>query len=180
MSAIGRNEPCRCRSGKKTKRCCGIRRGPSDGEMAKAFLATHGRLAARRLVRLSTAQLHELFDDIVELPAGHLSLQLPLPRLSSPDLEALRWAVDHNDPDAADQHAGTVLARIDTPEQRARLAAVVLDLADSGVIDGDLADTAIVDLDSRSSALMRASLLHAMSVSVGASRTPSGLLVVSR
>jgi hypothetical protein len=179
MSAIGRNEPCRCGSGKKTKRCCGIRPRPSEGELAKAFLATHGRLAARRLVRLSTPRLHELFDDMVELPARHLSLQLPLPRLSSPDLEALRRAVEDNDSDAAD-HADTVLARIDTPEQRARLAGMVLDLAESGVIEGDLADTAIVDLDSRSSALMRASLLHATSVSVGASPTPSGLLVVTR
>jgi hypothetical protein len=180
VSAIGRNQPCRCGSGKKSKRCCGVPHGPSDAELAKAFLATQGRHAAPRLLRLPTDELHELFDELFELPARHLSLQVPLPRLSSPELEALRWAVDDDDPDAAHDQIGPVLARIDSPEQRARLAHTVLDLAAAGLIDDNLADAAIIDLDSGSSALMRASLLHAVAVSVGASRTPSGLLVVSR
>ncbi len=180
MNAIGRNQPCRCGSGNKTKRCCGVPHGPADAELAKAFLATQGRLAARRLLRLPTDELDGLFDKLFELPARHLSLQMPLPRLSSPELEALRWAVDDDDPDAARDHIVSVLARIDSPEQRARLAHTVLDLTSAGVIDNDLADAAIVDLDSVSSALMRASLLHAVAVSVGASRTPSGLLVIAR
>jgi hypothetical protein len=57
----------------------------------------------------------------------------------------------------------------------------VLTLAASGAIETAVADAAIVDLDSHgTSALMRTSLLHALSVSVGATRTPAGLLVVSR
>jgi hypothetical protein len=180
VSAIGRNQPCRCGSGKKTKRCCGVLHGPSDAELAKGFLATRARHAARRLLRLPTDELRDLFDELFELPARHLSLQRPLPRLSSPELEALRQAVDDDDPDAASDHIDPVLARIDNPEQRARLAHTVLDLALVGLIDDNLADAAIIDLDSGSSMLMRASLLHAVAVSVGASRTPSGLLVVSR
>jgi hypothetical protein len=180
VSAIGRNQPCRCRSGKKTKHCCGVRHGPSDAELAKAFLATQSRSAARRLLRLPTDDLHELFNELFELPAQHLSLQMPLPRLSSPELEALRWAVNDDDPDTASDQIDPVLTRIDNPEQRARLAHTVRDLAAAGVIDDNLADAAIVDLDSGSSALMRASLLHAVAVSIGASRTPSGLLVVAR
>ncbi len=70
---------------------------------------------------------------------------------------------------------------MDNPRQRADLARAVLALADNRVIDRAVADAAIVDLDSHgSSALMRISLLHALSVSVGASHTPAGLLVVSR
>jgi hypothetical protein len=180
MSAMGRNEPCRCGSGKKTKRCCGVRHGPSEAELAKAFLATHGRQAARRLGRLSTDELHELFDEMLDLPARHLSLQAPLPRLFTPELEALRAAIDDDDPDRTDELVESALGRVDTPQQRARLARAVRDLTNTGLIDDAVADTAIVDLDSRSSALMRMSLLHAVSVSAGASRTPSGLLVVSR
>ena len=180
MSEIGRNQPCRCGSGTKAKRCCGVPRGPAEAELARAFLATQARQAARRLLCLPTAELHDLFDEMVDLPARHLSLQLALPRLLTPELEALRRAVDDDDLDAVDEHLDAALARLDTPLIRAGLARAVLDLAGAGVIEGGVADTAIVDLDSRPSTLTRASLLHAVSVSVGASRTPSGLLVVCR
>jgi hypothetical protein len=95
-------------------------------------------------------------------------------------LETLRYAITDDDVDAADERVGPALVHVDTPHGRAHLARAVLELAESGRINADVADVAIVDLDSQSSALIRASLLHALSVSVGASRTPSGLLVVSR
>lgn len=172
LGAIGRNRLCRCGSGKKTKRCCGMQRGPSDEALAKAFLATEARLAARRLIHLHSDEVHKLFEQRLELPARHLSLQVPLPRLSPPELEALRHALDDEDPDAADDHLDAVLARIDTPQQRALLARDVLDLARSGATSSQLADVALVDLDSGSRALLRASLLQAVAVSVGAIRTP--------
>ena len=86
MSAIGRNEPCPCGSGKKAKRCCGARRGPSDAELAKAFLATRSREAAVRLVRHGLDEIHELFDEMLELPGRHLALQVQAetPRLPVP------------------------------------------------------------------------------------------------
>lgn len=181
MSAIGRNQPCRCGSKKKTKHCCGIPHGPSEAELAKAFLATHARHAAPRLIRFSLDEIHELFDDMLDLPEQHLSLQLPLPKLLSPELEALRHAIDDDDIDALDEQLEPALKQVDNPLQRASLARAVLALADDGVIDTAVADTAIVDLDSHdTSSLLRTSLLHALSVSVGASRTPAGLLVVSR
>jgi hypothetical protein len=177
---MGRNELCRCGSGRKNKRCCGVRRGPSDADLAKAFLSSASGVAARRLIWLSTAELRDLFDEMIDLPARHLSLQMPLPRLSSPDLDVLRAAVDVQDADAAYEYLDTVLALLDTPERRAPLARAALALAESGEIDDDLADTVVVDLGSASTAFMRSSLLHAVAVSVGAHRTPSGLLVASR
>jgi hypothetical protein len=61
------------------------------------------------------------------------------------------------------------------------VAWAVLALVDKRTIDRAVADAALLDLDSHdTSALMRYSLLHALSVSVGATRTPAGLLVVSR
>ncbi len=181
MSAIGRNQPCRCGSNKKTKHCCGVPHGPSDAELAKAFLADESLHAARRLMGRPEDELDELFDEMLDLPERYLSLQLPLPKLLPPELEALRSAIDDDDSDAADELLGAALKHVDNPQQRAGLARAVLALTDSGPIDRSVTDAAMVDLDSRdSSALMRVSLLHALSVSVGASRTPSGLLVVSR
>ena len=87
MSAIGRNQPCRCGSNKKTKHCCGVPHGPSESELAKAFLAGQARDAARRLIRLSEDELHDLFEEMLDLPEEHLSLQLPLPKLLAPELE---------------------------------------------------------------------------------------------
>jgi hypothetical protein len=181
LSAIGRNQPCRCGSKQKTKHCCGVPHGPSETESAKAFLATQARDAARRLILLSEDELRDLFDEMLDLPEEHLTLQLPLPKLLSPELEALRYAINDDEPDAADEHLAPALKQIDYPLQRARLARAVLALADTGTIDAAVADAAILDLDSHgASALIRTSLLHALSVSVGASRTPAGLLVVSR
>ena len=96
---------------------------------------TEARRAARRLIRLSEDELHELFDEMLDLPERHLSLQLPLPKLLPPELEALRYAIDDDDPDAADEHLGPALKRVDNPQQRAGLARAVLALADSGAID---------------------------------------------
>lgn len=181
MSAIGRNQPCRCGSKKKTKHCCGVPHGPSEAELAKAFLATQARQAAFRLIRSSEDDLHEIFDEMLDLPERHLSLHLPLPKLISPELEALRYAIDDDDLDALDEHLEPALKQVDNPLQRAGLARAVLALAENNAIDTAVADAAIVDLDSHdTSSLLRASLLHALSVSVGASRTPAGLLVVSR
>jgi hypothetical protein len=143
-------------------------------------LADQARSAARRLIRLSEDELGELFDEMLDLPEQHLSVQLPLPKLLPPELEALRYVIDNDDPDAADEHLEPALRLVDKPVQRAGLARAVLALVASGAIDAAVADAAVVDLDSHgSSALIRTSLLHALSVSVGASRTPAGLLVVS-
>jgi hypothetical protein len=180
MSAIGRNEPCSCGSGKKAKRCCGTRRGPSEAELAKAFLSAQSVDAAHRLVRLGPDEFREMFHEMTDLPGRHLELQVPLPRLLPPALEALRAVVERAD-DASDELVNAAVALVDTPQQRAAFARAVIDLASSGTVDRDVADVAIVDLDvRRTSAFMQMSLLHAVSVSVGATRTPSGLLVAAR
>jgi hypothetical protein len=180
VSAIGRNQPCRCGSKKKTKHCCGVPHGPSDTELAKAFLAAQARHAAHRLIQLPEDELHDIFDEMLDLPERHLSLQVPLPKLRPPELETLRSAIDDDDPDLADEHLGPALKRVDNPQQRAGIARAVRALAESGAVEAIVADAAIVDLNSHgTSALMRTSLLHALAVSTGASRTPAGLLVVS-
>src|SRR5512133_3608992 len=162
MAQQGRNERCRCGSGRKVKRCCGVRRGPSEAELAKAFLYQQARVAAAS-----------------GLPRQDVSMQLPLPGLLSPALERLRAAVADDDPKAVAAAVPAVLAAVDTPLVRAGLVRAVQALRDAGQVSDAVAAAVVVEQASRSTTLLRASLLEAVAVSVGAATTPAGLLVVS-
>src|SRR5947209_8642841 len=68
-----RNAPCSCGSGRKAKRCCGIRRGPSESDLARAGLACRdaGRVdavvASAAVVELATAPVSRLLrNSLVE------------------------------------------------------------------------------------------------------------------
>ena len=64
MPSPGRNESCACGSGRKTKRCCGQVRGPSDDQLARAHIAALAEDALDHLVRLSDAALERLDDEL--------------------------------------------------------------------------------------------------------------------
>ncbi len=175
MAKVGRNEPCLCGSGRKVKRCCGVQGGPSEESLARAFLVHASREAAAELRRLPDAELLDLFEELWELPALDLSLQVELPKLLSPALDRLCDAVadDDLDPELLDAAVGA----IDTPTERARLARAVI--AQAKAVGERLADAALVDLGSDSRQLLRAGLLEAVAVRVGASRTPAGILLAA-
>jgi hypothetical protein len=179
MSRVGRNQPCPCGSGRKTKRCCGPQRGPSESDLAKAGLAHHATRAARTLAHLSERQLLELFDELPDLPERDLTLLVELPELISPELARLYRAIATDDIDRADELLPAVLARIDTPEARSRLANAIADLQATRRIDPPLAAAAHIDLASRSALLIRASLIHAAALAAGTTRTPGGLLLAA-
>jgi hypothetical protein len=88
MGGIGRNQPCPCGSGVKTKRCCGLRRGPSERDLAKAFLVEQRRATSPALQPAinDVDDLIELYKEVAELPGLDLSCQLRLPRLLTPEL----------------------------------------------------------------------------------------------
>ena len=177
MAKVGRNEPCPCGSGRKAKRCCGVEGGPSEESLARAFLAHASREAARELRRLSDAELGELLEELWELPAADLSLQVELPKLHSPALNRLRDAVADDDPDPELLEA--VVGTIDTPIERARLARAVIAQAQAKAIGERLADAALFDLGSDSRRLLRAGLLEAVAVRAGVARTPAGVLLAA-
>jgi hypothetical protein len=179
MAQQGRNERCRCGSGHKVKRCCGVRRGPSEAELAKAFLGQQARTAALVLDARSDDEVVALLDEAVGLPTQDVSMQLPLPGLLSPALERLGAAVADDDPDEVAAAVPAVLAEVDTPIVRAGLVRAVLALRDAGRVSDEVAAAVVVEQASRSTTLLRASLLEAVAVSVGAATTPAGLLVVS-
>jgi SEC-C motif len=180
MAGVGRNEPCPCGSGVKAKRCCGVRRGPSEVELAKAFLSVQRRAAMPALRRAinDVDALVELYEAVAELPSLDLSVQLRLPRVLCPELERLRSAIFHDDADAIEQTLPLAVAEIDSPLVRADLARAVLALRESGRVAPDVAAAALLDLDSEADALVRESLIASLSVDCGACRTPSGLLLV--
>jgi hypothetical protein len=87
VATVGRNDPCLCGSGLKTKRCCGVGRGPSEESLARATLSHAATGAAHELRRLSDSEFDDLLDGLPELPALDLSLQVELPKLLSPRLD---------------------------------------------------------------------------------------------
>lgn len=177
VAKVGRNEPCPCGSGRKAKCCCEIQGGPSEESLARAFLAHASREAAGELRRLSDAELGELFEELWELPAADLSLQVELPKLLSPALNRFCDAVADDDPDP--ELLDAVARAIDEPTERARLARAVIAQVEAKAIDEKLADAALVDLGSDSQRLLRASLLEAVAVRVGVARTPAGILLAA-
>jgi hypothetical protein len=175
----GRNQPCPCGSGRKTKHCCGQQRGPSEDQLARAHVALLARDAAVDLAGLSDRALHHLWDQLLDLPATDLSLLVTLPKLISPDLQRLRESIAQDDPDWGWDALTAVAAQIDTPQQRAQLADAVAHLRDEHRLNRRQAAAAILDLDSRSTRFIAASLLEAVAIAVGASRTPSGLQIAA-
>jgi hypothetical protein len=174
-----RNDPCPCGSGRKTKRCCGQARGPSEDQLARAHVAQLARQAAPDLAGLSDRALDHLWDGLMDLPAVDYSLLVTLPKLIGPDLQRLREALEHDDPDWGWDTLTAVHKQIDTPQQRARLADAIVRLRDQQRINHRQAAYALLDLSTRSTRFVAASLLEAVAVSAGVSRTPGGLHIAA-
>jgi SEC-C motif len=179
MPRAGRNEPCPCGSGRKVKRCCGQQRGPSEDDLARAHIAILARHVAPDIADLCDDDLDELWEELLHLPALDISLLVELPKLITPDLRRLRQALVDDDPDWGWDSLTAVAAQIDTPPQRARLAHALVALRDQHRIDREQAAAAIIDLDSRSMRFVAASLLEAVALSAGLTRTPGGLHIAT-
>lgn len=179
MPRAGRNEPCPCGSGRKVKRCCGQQRGPCDDDLARAHIAILAREAAPDIADLCDADLHDLWEELFDLPARDISLLVELPKLITPDLQRLREAIVDDDPDRGWHALTAVATQIDTPRQRAQLADALVALRDQDRIDREQAAAAILDLDSRSTRFIAASLLEAIALSAGLTHTPGGLQITA-
>jgi hypothetical protein len=115
----------------------------------------------------------------MDLPGVDYSLLVTLPKLIGPDLQRLRESIEHDDPDRGWDALTAVHKQIDTPQQRARLADAIVTLRDQRRINRHQAAYALLDLSTRSTRFVTASLLEAVAVSVGASRTPGGLHIAA-
>jgi SEC-C motif-containing protein len=175
----GRNQPCPCGSGRKTKHCCRQRRGPSEQQLARAHVAELCQQAIPDLADLSEDALDILWEGLIDLPATDYSLLVTLPTLIGPDLQRLRESVQDDDPDWGWDALTAVATQIDTPQQRARLADAIVSLRDQRRIGRRQAAYGLLDLNTPSTRLIGASLLEAVAVSVGAHRTPGGLQIAA-
>jgi hypothetical protein len=175
----GRNQPCQCGSARKTKHCCGERSGPSEEQLARAHVAQLVHQTVDELHGLSDRALDHLADELMDLPALDLSLLVTLPQLIGPDLERLREAIEHDDPEWGWDALTAVHKQIDTPQQRARLADAIIRLRDQGRIGRRQAAYALLNLHSKSNHFIAASLLEAVAVHVGVKRTPGGLKIAA-
>lgn len=183
MAKIGRNQPCPCGSGVKAKRCCGVPRGPSEDQLAAAFLHTQARQWIPLLIGLDNHQLDDALDEVLLLPQADIALHAPLPRLFPPGLQRLALAIAADDTDALTEAIPAAMDRIDTPTLRARLARTVLTLHEVDLVDDDVAAYAILDLATSNharSALVCAAVTEALAVATGTNPTPSGLVVAAR
>lgn len=179
MPVSGRNQPCPCGSGRKTKRCCGEQRGPSEEDLARAHVAQLVHQTIHDLDGLSDRALDRLADELMDLPAIDLSLLVTLPRLIGPDLERLCEAIERDDPKWGRDALTAVHKQIDNPQQRARLADAVIRLRDQNRIGRPQAAFALLNLHSRSNRFIAASLLEAVAVHTGVKRTPGGLKIAA-
>jgi hypothetical protein len=175
----GRNQPCACGSGRKTKRCCGEHRGPSEEQLARAHVAQLAYQSIHELDGLSDRALERLADEIMDLPALDLSLLVELPRVIGPDLERLCEAIEHDDPEWGWDALTAVHQQVESPQQRARLADAVVRLRDQNRIGRQQAAFALLNLHSRSNRFIAACLLEAVAVHTGVKRTPGGLKIAA-
>ncbi len=180
MAKVGRNQPCPCGSGKKAKRCCGVRSGPSEEQLARAFLHVQARQSLGEVADCARDEFEELLDQMVDLPDQALSLTAPLPPILPPPLQRLARAVADDDEESVEAALEIALPAYDTSLTRARMARAVIAERDAGRIDKRVAAVALWNLSSRSVMLLRAALLHAVGIASGAMETPSGILVARR
>jgi hypothetical protein len=178
MPGPGRNDRCSCGSGRKVKRCCGQHKGPSEDQVAQAFLKAQCQPAIMLLAsHHDYEELTDLFKTIMELPASHDELVVDLPRLSHPDLEPLRREIAGDRLQDDSLALSPAIAVIDSPVVRARLARSVLELRDQGAFNPCVAAAALADLNTPDSLLLEASLIQALLIDTGRTTRASGLLV---
>jgi hypothetical protein len=181
MAGPGRNSRCPCGSGRKVKHCCGEHKGPSDERVARAYVATEARPAARHLRR--HLDNHDEFDDLIdeaaELPTSYAELSVPLPRLTTPDMQRLRDGLRSWDRDGVTEVLPRIVAACDSWAVRADLVRAVRALEADGEVSTCVAAAAVVDLSVEESELLRMAVFAAVAVDAGVVDTLSGLRVAA-
>jgi hypothetical protein len=145
---VGRNDPCPCSSGRKAKRCCGLKRGPDEDAAARAFLAEVSRDAAG-LLHVSESQFIAIMEEWSGLSAIYPELRVRLPD-HSPAIERLAQAYVEIDADGSREPFYEVLEQADTPAERARLVRAVHMLLGEGHVDVIAAAAAAYELSTGS------------------------------
>ncbi len=177
MAKVRRNAPCPCGSGNKAKRCC---HGPVQPLGVRIMPPEVYRDSICELAGTTRDEFDDLFGELVDLPELDLSLQVPLPKIWTPEIDRAVTALHDEDEEAFDVALSDVVSKVDTTVARLLLARAVVILRDAGKISKRLAALAVIELDTEGSAFFRSSVAESLAVLAGDQRTPSGLLVAAR
>jgi formate dehydrogenase maturation protein FdhE len=161
MAKVGRNDPCPCGSGRKVKQCCGVQRGPSQEDAARAFLSELFEDARGVLQHVSEPEFMAIGQAWCARAATYPQLRVRLPD-DSPAVQRLTQALMDGDKPGSREPFDQVLQEIDTPVERARLVHAVHALIDDGVVDVTEAAVAAFELSTDSRELLRAWLTAAI------------------
>jgi hypothetical protein len=169
MPGPGRNQLCPCGCGRKVKRCCEQRRGPSEDQLAVAHLAALAREAIEDLACLSDETLDLLWASLLDLPPIDPRLWVKLPGEDNPNFQRIQRSIARGELEP-DWHALTAMAdEINSPRQRAALAGAVVQLRDEGRLHWEEAAYAIFDLHANSpSRFVTASVIAAVAAAMPA------------
>ena len=161
MGKVGRNDPCPCGSGRKVKQCCGVQRGRSEEDAARAFLSELFEDARGVLQSVSESEFMAMGQAWCMRAATYPQLRVRLPD-DSPAVERLTRALVDGDTRGSREPFEEVLKEVDTPVERVRLVHVVHGLMDDGVVDVTEAAVAALELSAGSRELLRPWLMEAM------------------
>jgi hypothetical protein len=176
MAKVRRNGPCPCGSGHKAKRCCYGNEQLFDNELVPKELCAD---VITDLAGTSELEMRSLFDQLLYLPEVDLSLQVPLPLVTTPHLDRAIRALQDGEDDVFDHELAHVVPMVDNAEHRSMLARAVLALRDLGRIPSKLAALAVLELDRETSTFFISSVAESIAVVAGDRRTPTGLLVAA-
>jgi hypothetical protein len=174
MTKVRRNAPCPCGSGQKAKRCCDANRSDFNHGIIPIQLYAE---ALDHLDGITKIEMYALVDQLPFLPELDLSLQVPLPVLSTPELERAIDALQDDDVDAFDQALVQIVPLLDTHHARRSLANAVISCRDDGIIERQIAALAIIELGREPSTLFISAVAESIAVLAGDRHTPSGLLI---
>jgi hypothetical protein len=165
MGKVGRNDPCPCGSGRKVKQCCGVQRGPSEQDAARAFLSELFEDARGVLQHVSESEFVAIGRAWCMRAATYPQLRVRLPD-DSPAVERLTQALMDGDKRGSRAPLEEVLEEVDTPVERARLVRAVHALMDDGVVDVTEAAVAAFELSTDSRELLRAWLIDTIDAKI--------------
>jgi hypothetical protein len=150
-----------------------------EDQLVRARLAILAHDAADELVDLSDGRLLELRDDVFTLPELDLSLHVKLPELVGSERKRLQRAISDPDDDDAWEAVTAMASRVDTPQERARLAEALITLRDEGLVGYREAAVALYDLGAGGRYFLTISTIHALATLLAGDPTPGGLLVAA-
>ena len=164
---IGRNDPCPCGSGRKTKYCCSAPADVADRDGSR-FLAELSSRGQEELDKLCPDCQTEVWLDVLDLPDVEEACRLVVLAPRPASVLRLGAALRRGDTDAVADELPVALREIDRPSARASVADGVLELEAAGRVRPAVAEAALADLaEGRPSLLLMAALLSGLAAEAG-------------